>query len=47
MNIAKENYVGRIEAFYIFGHEIINPVLNELLCRRSGYPTFLPLLVWR
>jgi hypothetical protein len=30
-----------IEGFYKFGNEVINPVMNEILCRRSGHPTFL------
>jgi hypothetical protein len=29
-----------IEGFYKFGNEVINPVLNEILCRKTGYPTF-------
>jgi hypothetical protein len=30
----------RIAGFYKFGDEIINPVMNEILCRSSSYPTF-------
>jgi len=29
-----------VSDFYYFGNEKINPVLNEILCRRNGYPTF-------
>lgn len=28
------------DAFYTFGSEKINPILNELLCRPKYYPTF-------
>jgi hypothetical protein len=42
----KKNLVDRIEAFYVFGNEVINPILNELLCRRSGYPTFQNLVTY-
>ncbi len=28
------------EFFLIFGNRIINPLLNEILCRKPGHPTF-------
>lgn len=28
------------DAFLVFGNKRINPVLNEILCRNSLYPTF-------
>ncbi len=33
-----------VNGFYYFGHDIINPILNELLCRKFGYPTFQKLV---
>lgn len=36
--------VDSVTGFYHFGHDVINPVLNEILCRRSGYPTFQKLV---
>jgi hypothetical protein len=29
-----------MEGFHKFGNDVINPVLNEILCRKSGYPKF-------
>jgi hypothetical protein len=29
-----------VEGFYKFGNKVINPVLNEILCRKKGHPTF-------
>ncbi len=34
----------RVEGFYLFGNDVINPVLNGILCRKSGHPTFLKLV---
>lgn len=28
------------EFFLIFGNRVINPLLNEILCRPAGHPTF-------
>jgi hypothetical protein len=33
-----------VEGFYKFGNEVINPVLNEILCRKTGHPTFQKLV---
>ena len=33
----KTDIVGR---FFHFGSHAINPILNEILCRPSGFPTF-------
>jgi len=30
----------RMEGFIKLGTEVINPILNNILCRKSGYPTF-------
>ena len=40
----RSNIKDPVEAFYQFGNVVINPVLNEILCRKSGYPTFLRLV---
>ncbi|MBL7858619.1 MAG: hypothetical protein JNM57_13095 [Cyclobacteriaceae bacterium] len=32
--------VSEVEAFFRFGNDQINPVLNEILSRRNGYDTF-------
>jgi hypothetical protein len=29
-----------VSDFFYFGNTVINPILNEILCRRVGYPTF-------
>jgi hypothetical protein len=39
-NYPTKNGVDVVGKFMYFGNEIINPLLNEILCRRSGYPTF-------
>lgn len=36
----QERVKNEIEGFYKFGNSVINPVLNEILCRKKGYPTF-------
>jgi hypothetical protein len=28
------------DAFLIFGNKVLNPLLNQILQRRQGYPTF-------
>lgn len=33
----KTDHVGR---FFHFGNHTINPILNDILCRPSGFPTF-------
>jgi hypothetical protein len=33
-----------MSCFYRFGHDHINPVLNEILCRQRLYPTFTNLV---
>ena len=42
-----EHYVAKqtretsvMSCFYRFGHDHINPVLNDILCRQRLYPTF-------
>ena len=32
--------VSEVEAFFRFGNDQINPILNEILARRPGYDTF-------
>jgi len=29
-----------VGAFFRFGYECINPILNQILCRRPGYPSW-------
>ena len=36
--------VSEIEAFIYFGNKFINPVINEILCRQSQFPSFNRLL---
>jgi hypothetical protein len=36
--------VSEIEAFIYFGNKAINPVINEILCRQSQFPSFTRLL---
>jgi hypothetical protein len=31
---------GKVSLFYWFGYEVINPLLNEIIGRNKGYPTF-------
>ena len=33
-----------MSCFYRFGHDHINPVLNDILCRQRLYPTFTNLV---
>lgn len=28
------------DVFLVFGNKVLNPLLNQILQRRSGYPTF-------
>jgi hypothetical protein len=36
----QNNITDPVEGFYKFGNDVLNPVLNEILCRKRGYPTF-------
>ncbi|HNP07380.1 MAG TPA: hypothetical protein PKN99_07120 [Cyclobacteriaceae bacterium] len=38
--IKQSREVSRVEYFLRFGNGSINPVLNDILCRRSLHPTF-------
>jgi hypothetical protein len=33
-----------MSCFYRFGHDYINPILNDILCRQRLYPTFTNLV---
>lgn len=38
--ISERKIRDEVHGFYLFGNDVVNPVLNEILCRRKGHPTF-------